>query len=167
MAYRDDTGDPYVIPGTEVLRNLAGIRDAASLALFEADMSILRQIELSEMPPSGPFDFARLKTIHRCLFQDVYAWAGEPRTIDIAKDGNRFGSHLHVEAFLSGFSRNWPRNGRSGSFRLRASIGPTGSRSISARSTPLTRSAKATAAASGSLSVNLGMRMASRFAGTR
>lgn len=101
MAYRDDTGDPYVIPGTEVLRNLAGIRDAASLAGFEADMSILRQIELSEMPPSGPFDFARLKAIHRCLFQDVYAWAGEPRTIDIAKDGNRFGSHLHVEAFLS------------------------------------------------------------------
>lgn len=64
-------------------------------------MSIMRQIELSATPPAASFDFAYLKAIHRHLFQDVYSWAGEPRTVDIAKGGSRFGSHLHVESYLS------------------------------------------------------------------
>jgi cell filamentation protein len=101
MAYRDDIGDPYVDPETGVLRNLAGITDAALLEEFEGEMSIMRQIELSGNPLTGPFDFARLKAIHRHLFQDVYAWAGEPRTVDLAKGGNRFGSHLHIENYLN------------------------------------------------------------------
>ena len=100
MGYRDDTGDPYVDSETGVLKNLAGIRDAALLEEFEGEMSIMRQIELSEWPLTGPFDFARLQAIHRHLFQDVYRWAGEPRTVDMAKDGNRFGSHLHIGSYL-------------------------------------------------------------------
>ncbi len=101
MAYRDDSGDPYVDPESGVLRNIPGIRDAGLLEEYEGEMSIIRQIELSERPQTGPYDFARLKGIHRHLFQDVYAWAGEPRTVDIAKGNSRFGSHLHVEAYLT------------------------------------------------------------------
>lgn len=99
MAYRNDTGDPYVEPESGVLKNLAGIGDSDRLGAFEGEMSILRQIELSENPLNGPFDVARLKAIRRHLFQDVYAWAGEPRTIDKAKGNSRFGSHLHVESY--------------------------------------------------------------------
>lgn len=29
-------------------------------------------------------------TIHKHLFQDVYAWAGEKRTVEISKSGNPF-----------------------------------------------------------------------------
>ncbi len=101
MAYRNDTGDPYVDSESGVLKNLAGIGDSDLLEAFEGEMSILRQIELSENPLKGPFDVARLKAIHRHLFQDVYAWAGEPRTIDMAKGNSRFGSHLHVESYLA------------------------------------------------------------------
>lgn len=101
MEYRGDTGDPYVEPGTGVLRNLAGIGDSAFLDAYEGEMSILRQIELSGIPAPASFDFNFLKEIHRYLFQDVYAWAGKPRTVDMAKGSSRFGSHLHIESYLT------------------------------------------------------------------
>ncbi len=101
MEYRGDTGDPYVDPETGVLRNLAGIRDPELLDAYEGEMSIMRQVELADIPPPASFDFEYLKEIHRYLFQDVYAWAGKPRTVDMAKGSTRFGSHLHVEGYLS------------------------------------------------------------------
>ncbi|MBV8775026.1 MAG: Fic family protein, partial [Deltaproteobacteria bacterium] len=36
------------------------------------------------------------QAIHRYLFQDVYPWAGELRTIDISKGGHRFAHHTHI-----------------------------------------------------------------------
>lgn len=101
MAYKGDTGDPYVDPESGILINLAGIRDAALLEEYEGEMSIIRQFELSENPPPCSFDFTHLRAIHHQLFQDVYAWAGEPRTVDMAKGRSRFGSHLHIESYLS------------------------------------------------------------------
>ncbi|WP_367873578.1 Fic/DOC family protein [Luteolibacter sp. Populi] len=86
---------------TGVLRNLANIGDAVLLEEYEGEMSIVRQFELAEAPLASSFDLAHLKAIHHHLFQDVYDWAGEPRTVDIAKGSSRFGSHLHVENFLS------------------------------------------------------------------
>jgi fido (protein-threonine AMPylation protein) len=100
MAYRGDTGDPYVDPQTGILINLAGIRDAALLEEYEGEMSIIRQFELSENPLPPSFDLAHLRAIHRHLFQDVYAWAGELRTVDMAKGNSRFGSHLHIANYL-------------------------------------------------------------------
>ena len=38
----------------------------------------------------GRFRPCHLKAIHRHLFQDIYAWAGEVRTVEIAKGGSRF-----------------------------------------------------------------------------
>jgi fido (protein-threonine AMPylation protein) len=38
--------DPYVYPGTTILRNLAGLQDAAALADREAQTSTLRQLAL-------------------------------------------------------------------------------------------------------------------------
>lgn len=73
MAYRGDTGDPYVDPDTGILKNLAGIQDAALLEEYEGEMSIIRQFELSESPLPSSFDFNHLRAIHRHLFQDVYA----------------------------------------------------------------------------------------------
>lgn len=101
MGYRGDTGDPYVDPRTGVLKNLAGIEDPALLEDYEGDMSIARQFELAESSLAPSFDFEHLKAIHHHLFQDVYDWAGQPRTVDISKGTSRFGSHLHLESYLS------------------------------------------------------------------
>jgi hypothetical protein len=40
--------------------------------------------------PTGHFDLAHLCAIHRNLFQNFYVWAGELRTVEIAKGGHQF-----------------------------------------------------------------------------
>lgn len=74
------------------MRNLAGLRDAALLKDFEYSMTAMRQtqldLEIVEIPKT--YDSAHLQAIHQHLFQDVYEWAGEFRTVDIAKAGKAF-----------------------------------------------------------------------------
>lgn len=38
-------------------------------------------------PAAGQFDVAHLQSIHRYIFQDVYEWAGQFRTVNIARSG--------------------------------------------------------------------------------
>jgi len=80
-----DSSDPYLYPGTDTLRNLAGIRDPERLATFEAQATIRRVLELRQQSSEGRFDTARLKEIHWHLFQDVYEWAGQFRTTVLGK----------------------------------------------------------------------------------
>ncbi len=79
--------DPYVYPGTNVLRNLRDIRDPARLAKFEMDMTTRRPGELTREPRTGRFDAHHIQTIHRHIFQDVYPWAGEVRRVNISRPG--------------------------------------------------------------------------------
>jgi len=88
--------DPYLYPGTNVLKNLRGLTDPEPLARFEARGTHRRIAELIDTPVPGRFDLAHLKAIHRYIFQDVYEWAGEFRTVNISKGGHLFG----VAAFL-------------------------------------------------------------------
>jgi len=82
--------DPYVYPGTSILRNLGNIRDIDRLQRFESDHCFARLVELHENPVPLGFDSNHLKRIHHYLFQDVYVWAGEFRTVDLARDNSFF-----------------------------------------------------------------------------
>ena len=82
--------DPYVYRGTSTLRNLRDIRDADALRTFETRASFARIRELQERPLVEEFDRAHLHAIHRHIFQDVYEWAGQVRTVEIAKLGSPF-----------------------------------------------------------------------------
>jgi cell filamentation protein len=111
---RYDAVDDYVYPGTTVLRNKAGIQDQTALDAFEADATAVRMLELLEQPLEGRFDFAHLCAIHRHLFQDVYEWAGEIRTVDISRDTSRFANMALIERYLGGVlgrlpAENWLR----------------------------------------------------------
>lgn len=77
--------DPYVYPGTTVLRNLLNETDAAARDRAEYELTFLRREELARHPLTGPFTLPRLQETHRRLFQDVYRWAGEIRTVEIRK----------------------------------------------------------------------------------
>lgn len=79
--------DPACYPGTDVLINLADLRDADALAEFEIVKVGLRSLNLSPLQGFGPSDYCAL---HRHLFGDVYAWAGEYRQIRTGKGGNWF-----------------------------------------------------------------------------
>jgi hypothetical protein len=48
--------DPYVYPGTEVLRNMPGIRDACELQRFEARLTFLRGLQLLHEPIAEEYD---------------------------------------------------------------------------------------------------------------
>lgn len=76
--------DPYTQPnGT--LRNALGLTDASKLLSAEADLVGMREWILRASLPRPPFTFDTLKTIHRTMFQDVYTWAGEPRSVPLSK----------------------------------------------------------------------------------
>src|ERR1035437_7725276 len=80
-----DDSDPYLYPGTDVLKNVPDLRDAEQLAAFEALNTAARGYELLQNPIDGGFDLAHLKAIHKHIFQDVFAWAGELRTTMLGK----------------------------------------------------------------------------------
>lgn len=88
--------DPYLDPETGVLRNLVGARTKDALEDAEADLSFARLMQLMEHPPKATGDLAELRAIHRYLFQDVYEWAGQLRTVDIRKDVEGAGFFLPV-----------------------------------------------------------------------
>jgi cell filamentation protein len=79
--------DPYSYPGTTVLKNLLDITDQDTLQAFEVEISMLRA---EEPLPEGEFDSAHYCCVHHHLFQDVYDWAGQYRTVRTAKGGNSF-----------------------------------------------------------------------------
>jgi cell filamentation protein len=88
--------DLYVYSGTSVLRNLAEIRDGERLDRFESDHCFARLLELYENPLALGFDLDHLKRTHQYLFQDVYAWAGEFRTVNMAKGNSFFARQEHI-----------------------------------------------------------------------
>ncbi|MCM1328309.1 MAG: Fic family protein [Ruminococcus sp.] len=81
------------------LENKLGITSAAALA--EAEERISKQ-KAAEMFDSGFSDglqagtFRALSEIHRFLFSEIYSFAGELRTVNIAKGGFRFAPVLYL-----------------------------------------------------------------------
>jgi len=76
--------DPYLWHNDNVLKNLLDIHDAVQLRKAELSFSAARLATLELGPRNAGLPWLRL--IHRTLFQDVYSWAGELRTIDIWRD---------------------------------------------------------------------------------
>lgn len=98
---RYDGSDSYTYPDSEILKNKAELHDQAALDAFEADATAIRLLEMIEHPVPGNFDLAHLQAIHRHLFQDIYDWAGQLRTVDISKGDSRFANCGLIESYLS------------------------------------------------------------------
>jgi cell filamentation protein len=79
--------DPYTYKNSTVLVNKLDLHDQAELDAFEAEISSARA---AEPLPDGSLDFTHYKAVHHHLFQDVYEWAGQVRTVRISKGGNPF-----------------------------------------------------------------------------
>lgn len=99
MPHPWDTGDleqnwrGYFVPGTDILRNRVGAKTAEALRDGENDLVEARVIELREAPEilgDRTYGLTYLRAIHRQLFQDVYVWAGDLRTVGIEKGGESF-----------------------------------------------------------------------------
>lgn len=77
--------DKYTYPNTNVLINKFNIMDYDKLHEMERKISTLAGSQINEKGIKGNFDLKHLQAIHKALFSDIYNWAGEIRSIDIAK----------------------------------------------------------------------------------
>jgi cell filamentation protein len=100
MSSTTGNSDPYLYPGTSIVKNLRGLTDPDLLARFEARQTHRRIAELIDTPAAGSFDIAHLKAIHRYILQDVYDWAGQFRTVNMSKGGRLFGLSAYLEPAL-------------------------------------------------------------------
>lgn len=83
-------GDPYADPDSGVLRNLLGLSDPQALATAEADITAARLTRLAVRPLPGTYDLAHLRAFHREVFGSIYPWAGQIRSVEIAKGTSQF-----------------------------------------------------------------------------
>jgi cell filamentation protein len=97
-SYWNKQSDPYQYPGSQVLKNLPDIRDATALEVFEQRATALRIDEMIAAITAVPVNLALWQTIHRVLFQDVYDWAGNIRTVQLAKGNTVFAMPERIEA---------------------------------------------------------------------
>jgi len=77
--------DPYSDPATGVLYNKLGLVTAADLEAAEREITHAALILLDESPVSPSYDLPHLREIHKRIFGDIYEWAGQIRTVAIAK----------------------------------------------------------------------------------
>lgn len=97
-----NSDDPYVYPGTQILRNRLGITDAVALDQVERRLVTQRIIEGA---PTGHFDLGHLRAIHHHLFQDVCDWAGDIRTVEISKGNSQFQFRRFIETGMADIHR--------------------------------------------------------------
>lgn len=90
MGYTVDSATNGCYPGTTVLVNRFGLRTQGELDAVEAALVTAKATQWEDMPQCSTFDFEHYKLIHKYLFGELYDWAGEVRTINIAKKGTQF-----------------------------------------------------------------------------
>ena len=93
--------DDAVDPATGVLRNKAGLREQAALDAFEIESAGFRILEWDEQPGATSFDLRHLCALHRHVFQGVYDWAGQIRTVDITRGNSRFANVNQIENYAA------------------------------------------------------------------
>jgi cell filamentation protein len=77
--------DPYAHPVTGVLHNKLGLSTPDELEDAEREITHAALIFLKESRVSPSYDLRHLCAIHRRIFGDIYDWAGQLRTVAIAK----------------------------------------------------------------------------------
>ncbi len=90
------------------LENKLGLTSSADLAREEERISKKKAVELFETGlldtlPAGKFE--TLQAIHKYLFDDIYDFAGEIRTVNMAKGNFRFVPLMYLQAALENIDK--------------------------------------------------------------
>ena len=88
--------------------NKLGLTSSAELAREEERISKKKAVKLFDKEildslPAGKF--STLQAIHKYLFEDIYNFAGELRTVNIAKGNFRFAPLLYLQAALENIDK--------------------------------------------------------------
>ena len=90
------------------LENKLGITSTAELAREEERISKKKAVELFEsgtLDKLEPGKFVSLQAIHKALFEDIYDFAGQLRTVNLAKGNFRFAPLIYLEAALANIDK--------------------------------------------------------------
>ena len=98
MAYSVDSIPDNCYEGTTCLINKLDIRDEDKLNFVESQITIHKTAELANIKNFGELDFSHYKAIHKYLFNELYTWAGEIRTVNISKKGTNFIDAIEIES---------------------------------------------------------------------
>ena len=90
------------------LENKLGLTSSADLAREEEHISKKKAVELFETGlldtlPAGKF--VTLQAIHKYLFEDIYDFAGEIRTVNMAKGNFRFAPLMYLQSALENIDK--------------------------------------------------------------
>jgi cell filamentation protein len=96
--YDPSEEDPYSIPGSTCLQNLLGLENTADLNEAEKQITLLTLADLAAHPETPTFDLAHLRRIHRRIFDQVYPFAGEIRSMEISKGDHFFLPHALIKS---------------------------------------------------------------------
>lgn len=91
-----------------MLENKLSLTSAADLAREEERISKKKAVELFEkglLDPCPAGVFSTLQKIHRHLFEDIYEFAGQVRTVNIAKGNFRFSPVMYLDAALANIDK--------------------------------------------------------------
>ncbi len=91
-----------------MLKNKLGITSSAELAREEEKISKKKALELFEKGILDHLEAGKtssLMAIHKALFEDIYSFAGEIRTVNIAKGTFRFAPVMYLDAALGNIDK--------------------------------------------------------------
>lgn len=83
------------------LRTKLGVMQTPEeLRAAEGDFVERRLLTLRAHGLPGAYDLDGLRGVHRHLFQDVYEWAGDPRTVSMGRGGQAFAHFDDIPVFV-------------------------------------------------------------------
>lgn len=107
--YHADGSQTQMQPGSndKVLRNTPGITDPAQMD--EAELSLLLQLYefvIGDQFPERRLDVADLMEWHRLWLGNLYDWAGQVRSVSLAKGEFHFAAAAQIPRLLAEFERD-------------------------------------------------------------
>ena len=91
-----------------ILENRLNITDSAELACEEEQISKKKAVQLFDRKLLDTFDvgtFAGLAAIHKYMFEDIFDFAGEIRTVNLVKGNFRFAPSMYLQAALDNIDK--------------------------------------------------------------
>lgn len=91
-----------------ILENRLNITDSDKLAREEERVSKKKAVQLFDRKLLDTFDvgtFAGLEAIHKYMFEDIFDFAGEIRTVNLAKGNFRFAPSMYLQAALDNIDK--------------------------------------------------------------
>lgn len=100
MSYSVEPLTDNCYEGTACLINKLNIRDSSKLKEVEGRITFAKTMELEKESLKDGFNEGDYRAIHKAIFEPLYDWAGEYRTIDISKKGTFFAEYNIVPELL-------------------------------------------------------------------